>query len=69
MPTYKLGPASGVWKLPEALIRRPLICESCAEAVAASRLNAAAMTSKKRSTTLAQGTDLGGERYRAPCRA
>jgi hypothetical protein len=33
MPTYKLGSASGVWKIPDAMIRRPLICEQCAEAL------------------------------------
>ena|SRR5437868_1604051 len=33
MPTYKLGQASGVWQTPEPAIRRPLICEQCAEAL------------------------------------
>jgi hypothetical protein len=33
MPTYKLGPASGMGKMPP-VFRRPLICEKCAEALA-----------------------------------
>ena len=33
MPTYKLGPASGVWQAADTAIRRPLICEQCAEAL------------------------------------
>jgi hypothetical protein len=33
MPTYKLGPASVKGVPPKLIVRRPVICEQCAEAL------------------------------------